>query len=106
MTTNRFQKGKAYTLCLVKTVDGEPYTFCVNVIYTGSYKDLLEFRCCEYTYVIEIKTNICVEQGEILVLRSDFQDVPISFDEYDEIVGTVIDTNRYYIANIVPGWQY
>ena len=106
MTTKRFQKGKAYTLCLVKTVDDEPYTFCVNVTYTGSYEDLLEFRCCEYIYVIEIKTNRCVEQGEIPVFRSDVENVPISFDEDDEIVGTVTVTNIYHVANIVPGWQY
>lgn len=106
MTTKRFQKGKAYTLCLVKTVDDEPYTFCVNVTYTGSYKDLLEFRCCEYTYTVETKTNTCTEYGEIPVFSSDVKNVPISFDEDDEIVGTVTVINIYNVANIVQGWQY
>lgn len=106
MTTKRFQKGKAYTLCLVKIVDDEPYTFCVNVVYTGSYKDVREFRCCEHTYTVETKTNRCTEYGEIPVFRSDVLDVPISFDEIDEIVGTVMNINIYYVTNIVPGWQY
>ena len=106
MTTKRFQKGKAYTLCLVKTVDDDPYTFCVNVTYTGSNKDLLEFRCCEYTYIVEIKTNRCIEYGEIPVFSSDVKYVTMSFDEHDEIVGRVIVKNIYYVTNIVSGWQY
>lgn len=95
----RFQKGKAYTLCLIESGEfGEVSTWCVNVTYTGKYGSMREFRCGGDVYSCDLETRICVVTHHEIISR----ETVYGYLEYDEIESFTYPS----FTNIVPGWQW
>ena len=95
----RFQKGKAYTLCLIQLDDfDEVATWCVNVTYTGKVGSMREFRCAGDVYSCDLETKICVVTQHDVVER----ETEYGYVEYDEVERFSYPS----FTNIVPGWQW
>lgn len=77
----RFKKGKCYTLCLVRLIADEPFSFCRNVTYSCRVGNRIYFSGIESSY--EVNGTMC-------------------------IIHDIVDNSRTicHVSNIVADWQY
>lgn len=77
----RFCKGKPYTLCLIKNVGEEPYTWSVNATFSERLPDgTLKFRGFETDYLLHKDKSAEIVEDD--------------------------DTHKCGWSNIISGWSY
>lgn len=92
----RFKQFNRYTLCLIDNIDGEIYTWCVNVLYKGKTEEgLLDFVQSDDHFYVDIETKlVSIEMYNLVYVGGD--------EEYYYIPEIHFAT----VTNIVNGWQF
>ena len=81
---NRFKKNKSYTVCLIRCdTNGEPITWCLNVVYKDRIKNTLLFVSIQNSIIVNLDSKTA------LISELDYTPLPMA-----------------HITNIVKGWIF